>query len=205
MYVTLYVKKKKNSLQIQKNCHLRELPDAALVVSMSLRGLGSALRAAYALRDGHYDAKRSTLFLSMELLLCLWSYARWWLRHLLRGELCSVGARTGGASGSGGSGSGGSICSSDTTTTCSLAPRAAADASRSSSVPRSVPNSVPSSVLSSSSLQHSPSVPPSSAPCSLTPPVVIYCGHGYVPGERRRWDGSSLRVGIGGAEQCVIR
>ena len=35
--------------------------------------------------------------------------------------------------------------------------------------------------------------------------VAVYCGFGYIPGERDRWDGNSLKGGIGGSEQCAIR
>eukprot|EP00629_Pelagomonadales_sp_RCC1024_P008732 CAMPEP_0119263030 /NCGR_PEP_ID=MMETSP1329-20130426/2567_1 /TAXON_ID=114041 /ORGANISM="Genus nov. species nov., Strain RCC1024" /LENGTH=434 /DNA_ID=CAMNT_0007262725 /DNA_START=90 /DNA_END=1391 /DNA_ORIENTATION=+ len=37
------------------------------------------------------------------------------------------------------------------------------------------------------------------------PHVALYCGFGFIPGERRAWDGASLRNGIGGSEQCAIR
>ena len=35
--------------------------------------------------------------------------------------------------------------------------------------------------------------------------VAIYCGFGFIPGEKRHWDGHSITRGAGGSEQCAIR
>ena len=35
--------------------------------------------------------------------------------------------------------------------------------------------------------------------------IAIYCGFGFIPGEKNGWDGRSIKKGAGGSEQCAIR
>ena len=35
--------------------------------------------------------------------------------------------------------------------------------------------------------------------------IAIYCGFGFIPGEKNGWDGHSIKRGAGGSEQCAIR
>ena len=35
--------------------------------------------------------------------------------------------------------------------------------------------------------------------------IAIYCGFGFIPGEKNGWDGNALKRGAGGSEQCAIR
>ena len=35
--------------------------------------------------------------------------------------------------------------------------------------------------------------------------IAIYCGFGFIPGEKNGWDGTLHQKGAGGSEQCAIR